>query len=594
MKGDGATARKPGFAGSRRVFRYLGARTRQFFTGVILVSVIMSASAVLRALLLKGIMNAAVSGLWKDLAIGGTALAVVLFVNAILHPSLWKMFMVCYPLSGADLRQGTMGKVQRLPLRFFETGHSGDVISRINSDIEAMLSIFGVRFRRFITPLIHGLFISVAMLALDWRVACALIAFNALSAALNLFFAAPMRTLSARIQKITGVLSGRAIDMLSGISCVKVFPIRERILADYGVENDDLADCQARRSLMDGGLAAMNAFLVFAGNIGVILAGFYLVWKGRMDLGTMVAFSSLQNDMGTAFHDAAEYFPTVQRSLAGADRIFELIDQPAESERLDYGAAERGPAPAVALGAAEIELRDIRYSYVDGAEVLRGVSLSIAPGQVVALVGESGGGKSTLLKLILGFYKAQSGSIRIRGKGYSEYSLAEIRDLCAWVPQENYLFDGTIRENIGFGRTGATEEEIARAARNANALGFIEGLKDGFDTQVGQAGIKLSGGQRQRITIARALLRDAPILLLDEATSNLDSSSEQLVQDALARLMRGRTSIVVAHRLSTIRHADVIHVMEKGRIIESGSHEELLESQRSYFRLWSRLQQEAK
>jgi ATP-binding cassette, subfamily B, bacterial len=588
VKAKAPRAGKPSFAGTRRVFKYLGARTRQFFVGVILVSAITSATFVLKALLLRGVMNAAVAGAWKDLASSGVALAIALFVGALTHPSLWKMFMVCNPLAGAEVRQGTMAAVQRLPLSFFEAGHSGDLISRINSDIEAMLSIFGVRFRRFITPLIFGLSISITMLALDWRVACVLIAFNALSAALDLAFAVPMRSLGARIQKISGALSERAVDMLSGIACVKVFPMEERILESYTAENEGLADCQARRSFLDGGLAAMNGFLVFAGNIGLVLGGLFLVWKGRMDIGTMLAFSSLQGDLGTAFHDAAEYFPSVQRSLSGADRIFEIIDQAPEAERYGYGGA-----PASDGAVAEIELRDIAFSYASGAEVLRGISLSIAPGQVVALVGESGGGKSSLLKLILGFYEAESGSIIVRGRSYSDYTLAELRELCAWVPQESYLFDGSIRENIAYGWMDAAEEDIIRAAKNANAYDFILETRGGFDTQVGQGGLKLSGGQRQRIAIARALLKDSPILLLDEATSNLDSSSEQLVQDALSRLMRGRTSIVVAHRLSTIRHADLIYVMEKGRIAESGRHEELLERKGSYYMLWNKLQEGA-
>jgi ATP-binding cassette, subfamily B, bacterial len=236
--------------------------------------------------------------------------------------------------------------------------------------------------------------------------------------------------------------------------------------------------------------------------------------------------------------------------------------------------------------AAMVELQDIGFSYNGTDRVLDGVSLSIGKGQMAALVGPSGGGKSTVLKMLLGYYPPQEGNIVVNAKSIGQYSLTELRDMMAYVPQDAYLFDGTVEENIWYGRPKATREEVIAAAEAANAHGFITELPEGYATKVGERGTRLSGGQKQRIAIARALLKNAPILLLDEATSALDSESEQLVQDALNRLMQGRTTIAVAHRLSTIRHADVIYVIEGGEVVEKGNHTELAEGEGLYNRLY--------
>jgi ATP-binding cassette subfamily B protein len=563
-----------------RIFAFLGKRIWQFFAGVFIVSLLAALTSVGRALLLKDAMNSIVSGNEENLLRSGILLAFVLLVNFLGIPRFWKLFMDVYPLAGRDIRDTTMGTIMKLPMDFFEAGHSGDLLSRINADINSMLGIFGVRFRRFITPVIMVLFLSVAMFALEWRFALVLILLNILVAALNLFFVKPVKKESAEIQKGMGGLSSLAVDMLAGISCVKIFPMEERVFAGFAKESRGLARHQALRSLLEGGLNGMNTALNLAGNIGAFFLGMFFMSRGDIDLGTLLAFSSLQTDIGKSFLGVAEYFPQVQKSFAGADRLFEILDRRPEPERLDCLGAEGLDS--------EIGLEGINFGYAEGKPVLNGISLCVPRGKVAALVGESGGGKTTLLKLILGFYPLWSGSIRLAGRPYGSYTLEELRGLCAWVPQEPYLFDGTIRENISLGRLSATEAELRTAAENANALKFILGLKDGFDSKVGQGGLSLSGGQRQRIAIARALLKDAPILLLDEATSHLDSRSEQLVQEALERLMRGRTSIVVAHRLSTIRHADLIYVMEGGRITEEGSHEELIERRGVYYRLWEK------
>jgi ATP-binding cassette subfamily B protein len=256
-----------------------------------------------------------------------------------------------------------------------------------------------------------------------------------------------------------------------------------------------------------------------------------------------------------------------------------VLDEPIEEGR-------REPSVKVSESTSPVlAVRDVRFQYrVDGTtkEALRGVSLSAAEGEVVALVGASGGGKSTLVKLLLGLYPEYTGEISVRGKDLRDYDLADVRELIGYVPQDAYLFDGTIEENIAMGRSDATHEEIVRAARAAHAHEFILEQPEGYATRVGERGARLSGGQRQRIAIARALLKDAPILLLDEATSALDTESERLVQDAVSVLMRGRTTLAIAHRLSTIEAADWIVVMDGGQIVEAGTHGELLATGKTY------------
>ena len=270
----------------------------------------------------------------------------------------------------------------------------------------------------------------------------------------------------------------------------------------------------------------------------------------------------------------------LQGYLAGAERVTGLMDMESEAGSVQTEAVDGSNAV--------IEMKDIEFSYDNKNNALGGISLAVGRGQVAALVGPSGGGKSTVIKLIMGFYQPRSGKMTIDGKPVETLSMKELRSLIAYVPQDAYVFDGTVGENIGYGRPGASFEEIAAAAKAAHADEFINEMPNGYDTIVGERGIKLSGGQRQRIAIARAFLRDAPILLLDEATSSLDSQSELQVQEALGTLMKGKTALIIAHRLSTIENADVIYLVENGKVTEYGSHSELMSMGKLYRALYEK------
>ncbi len=306
-----------------------------------------------------------------------------------------------------------------------------------------------------------------------------------------------------------------------------------------------------------------------------------------IEVGTIAAIIQLQGNANTLFFGLGHVITGLQSSLAGAGRVLQLLTTPIEPV---HRSLPKRPQGTVTAGKGMVALKDVTFAYGEDAvikpAVLRGINLSVVQGEMVALVGPSGGGKSTLVKLLLGFYPLKQGDIVIAGKAVEQYTLAELRAHIAYVPQDAHLFAGTIRENIRYGKPDATETEIIAAAKAANAHDFILQSPHGYETLVGERGAKLSGGQRQRIALARALLKDAPILLLDEATSALDSESERLVQNALNKLIQGRTTIVIAHRLSTIEHTDVIYVMDKGRVVEQGQHYDLLAKGGLYKRLY--------
>jgi ATP-binding cassette subfamily B protein len=308
--------------------------------------------------------------------------------------------------------------------------------------------------------------------------------------------------------------------------------------------------------------------------VGILVFGLFLVMDGTLALGSIWAIVYLQGNTNIMFAYLGGFINYLQQCLAGASRVLELLDRP--SEPLRYPALSTQAVSPV-TESSMVALKDIAFSYEDEEEaILHGISLSAAQGQRIALVGPSGGGKSTVIKLLMGFYATQAGDIVVGNQPISKYTLTELRQMMAYVPQDAYLFDGTIEENIRYGKPEASKDDVVAAAKAANAHDFIIEQANGYATPVGERGAKLSGGQRQRIAIARALLKDAPILLLDEATSALDSESEQLVQAALDVLMQGRTTLAIAHRLSTIENADRIYVIEKGQVVEQGQHHELL------------------
>ncbi len=469
----------------------------------------------------------------------------------------------------ADLREDTYARLVRLPMAFFGQRRVGELTSRLTADlaqIQEALTTAAPQLVYQLTLLIGG----VVLIALtSGRLTLVMLVSVPVLVLATVAFGRAIRRLSREAQDKLADANVVVEETLQGIASVKAF-------ANEGYETDryraGLAKFVAaalRGAWYRGAFAAFVMFALFGSVVLVLWYGARLVRAGDLTFGDLTQFMLYTMYVGGAVGSFAVLYTQLQRTVGATQRVRELLREPAE---------EAGPPPTGARIAGEVAFEDVTFAYPSRKEVavLRGLSLTAKAGQRIALVGPSGAGKSTIVSLLLRFYDPDAGRVLIDGRDAREYPLHDLRSQMAIVPQDVLLFGGTIAENIAYGRPGASQAEIEEAARQANAHDFIAGFPEGYQTIVGERGVKLSGGQRQRVAIARAILRDPAILILDEATSSLDSESEALVQQALDRLMRGRTSVIVAHRLSTVRGADRISVIKDGQAVESGTHAELL------------------
>lgn len=551
----------------KRVFHYTHGNRLQFTVGLLMSS---SDSMLFNGMfgLLLMVIFAAIEGntagaYGKIFLVFGTGMA-LLVVCCILGG--W-LFRTAGTRSIARLRQDVMDHALSLPSTWLDERHSGDVLSRMTADMQATEQTMGWNLQFPVKALISGIGGAVMMFVTDWRFALLAIAMGLLSIWVTTRFATPMKRISYVLQAGIGKISECASDLLGAGLLLRIFNLGGWASGRMDMASSEVYRAGMKRTRLQTGQDAVNSLSGWCMFIGLILIGSVAVIYGMTSLSRLMGVIQFNSGMFFMFQVIGGAFTQLQASLAGANRVYEMLDvkrEPAAGEKLQ-------PQP----GAPAIELTDVCFSYEDGQDVLTGLTQSIRQGETVALVGGSGSGKSTALKLLLGFYPVQSGDISLFGHSMKNH-WAALRNSVAYVPQTCYLFSGTVRENIATGRPGATDGEVEEAARAAMAHDFIMELPQGYDTQVGERGAQLSGGQRQRIAIARALLKDAPLLLLDEATASLDSQSEAQVQRALEGLMAGRTVVVVAHRLSTVRNANRILVLEGGRIVEQGSHEELL------------------
>ena len=470
----------------------------------------------------------------------------------------------------ADLRNRLFGHLQRLSLGYYERNRTGAIVSRITNDVEALdqLVTDGVTSLFQNTLLLGGT--AVVLFFLDWRLALATLVVIPLMAGITAWFRVRSNRAYRRVRERLGLVTATLAEDISGMRVVQSFTREPRNQQSFRGIAERYREANYETVVLNGLYFPAVDFLSSVATAVVLGYGGYLVLESDLTLGTLLAFTLYLSNFFDPVQQLSQLYNTFLAAIAALDRIVDVLDE--EPEVLDAPGARELPRIH-----GRVRFEGLRFGYGNGPEVLHGIDLDVAPGTTVALVGHTGAGKSTAAKLIARFYDPREGRITIDGHDLREVTQNSLRRQLGIVPQEGFLFAGTVAENIAFGRPDASPEDVRRAAAAVGAHSFVEALSAGFGTELGERGHRLSLGQRQLVAFARALLADPRILILDEATSSVDIGTERQLERGLRRLLAGRTAFVIAHRLSTIRGADLIVVLEQGRIVESGTHDELLE-----------------
>ena len=513
-------------------------------------------------------------------------LIITLFVQSVFSYFRVVLFVNVTEKTLAFLRQNTYNHLIKLPIRFFEKHRVGELNSRISSDISLLQETLTSTLAEFIRQIIiiAG---GITLLAItSWKLTLFMLAILPGMMLLAVFFGRFIRRFSKQVQGEVAKSNTIVEETLQGIQIVKTYTNEFLEMARFRDRTLEIARIGMKGGKYRGAFSAFMIFGLFGAMVAVIWKGSLMMSTGIIDAGELFSFVIYSGFVGGTIGGLANVFTQIQKFIGATEELFELFNE--DEEVLN----EIKEAPKGEILKGQITFKDLSFRYPTrpDEEILSDINLTISRNQLVALVGSSGAGKSTIASLMLRLYEPSAGNILFDEMDSRDFSLSSLRSQIALVPQDIFLFGGSIRENISYGKPTATEEEIHEAASKANALEFIDRFPEKLDTIVGERGTQLSGGQRQRIAIARAVLKNPRILILDEATSSLDSESERLVKDALEKLMVGRTSIVIAHRLSTIRKADQILVLDSGKIVEKGTHEELISLQNGIYRNLSMLQ----
>ncbi|MEO8236076.1 MAG: ABC transporter transmembrane domain-containing protein [Flavobacterium sp.] len=569
---------------AKLIFKYAGNHKWKFYVGLIFL-LLTGATALafpkLMGMLVDCVKNKNLSQA-NNIALG--------LVGILLFQSFFSFFRISLFVNFtentlANLRLALYSNLVKLPMSFFTQKSVGELNSRISTDItqiqDTLTSTIAEFLRQFI--LIIGSFALLA--SINIKLTLMMLSVVPLVAIAAVFFGRFIRKYAKKVQDQVAESQEIVVESMQGISIVKAFANEWYEIARYKNKISEVVKVAIKGGNYRGYFASFIIFCLFGTIVAVVWYGVTLSINGEMTVGELISFVLYSTYVGASSGGIAELYTQIQKAVGATERVFELLEEtPERINTVQSSIKEKIKG--------EVTFHNVAFTYPSRKEiqVLKNVSFKAHFGQKIAIVGPSGAGKSTISSLLLRFYDIESGSILIDDKNIYDYDLENLRGNMSIVPQDVILFGGSIRENIAYGKPDATEEEIMNAAKQANALNFVNGFPEKFETIVGERGIKLSGGQRQRIAIARALLKNPSILILDEATSSLDSESEKLVQEALETLMEGRTSIIIAHRLSTIRNADTILVLDNGVVAEQGTHKELIEIENGIYKNLSNLQ----
>ena len=553
-----------------RVFRFVRPYRTQFILGFIFL--ILSTGTTLSFGKLIGEITSVVEGK-SSFSLNQVVLffVAVLIVQAVLSFFRIYFFAQVSERAMADVRKSVYSKIISLPVYFFEQRRVGELTSRISSDVtqlQDVLSLTLAELFRQMATLIVG---TIIIFYLSWKLTLFMLATFPVMIIAAMFFGKFIRKLSKQSQDALANANVVVEETLQSVNTVKAFTNERLEITRYTNALASVVTNALRAAKYRGVFVSFIIFALFGGIVGVVWYGGSLVQAKELPFADLLTFIIYTMFIGGSVGGMGDLYAQVQKTIGSSERILDILDETPEVDVVNPPALLSIPVEG------NITFHDVHFSYPSrpDVEVLKGISLDVQSGRKIALVGQSGAGKSTIVQLLMRYYPVGSGSISVDGRNLSDFDVTNLRQNIAVVPQEVILFGGTILENISYGKPDATEAEIREAARKANALEFIQSFPEGFQTIVGERGVKLSGGQRQRIAIARAILKDPAILILDEATSSLDAESEYLVQGALDILMQNRTTIIIAHRLATIRKVDRIYVLRDGQITESGTHDEL-------------------
>lgn len=467
------------------------------------------------------------------------------------------------------MRNEVNDKLARLPLKYFDSRTHGEILSRVTNDVDTIATTLQQSLTQLITSVVTIVGIIIMMLTISPVLTIVTIVTLPLSVIVTIKIAKYSQKYFAEQQKTLGKLNGHVEEMYTGHKIVKAFGHEEKSIDEFNEINEKLYNVGWKAQFVSGIIMPLMNFIGNIGYVIICVVGGIFVTKKKIEIGDIQAFIQYSKQFSHPIVQTANIANILQSTVAAAERVFELLDEVEEI-------ADSPEAKVIESPKGEVEFKNVKFGYKEDATLIENMNIDVKQGQTIAIVGPTGAGKTTLVNLLMRFYEIQDGKITVDGVDIRDLKRGDLRKIFGMVLQDTWLFNGTIRDNIGYGREGVTEEEIVQAAKAAHADHFIRTLPDGYDTILNEEASNISQGQKQLLTIARAILADPAILILDEATSSVDTRTEVYIQKAMTNLMKGRTSFVIAHRLSTIRDADLILVMNNGSIIEQGNHNELL------------------